>query len=151
MERFREINQVTLGLNLESNLGISDSSAGVLTLMLLREGNGRYGLFLVDHGSSFKDENQIIYLDLGSSPRGMISAPWNSLYSDRLGADLDINFWRWCSPTFTFYKEKTKAQRKLSACLKQLTGPEHGRHTALTSYPVILTYTPGRTDQWMVL
>lgn len=75
MERFREFNQVTQGLNLESNLGISDSRAGVLTLMLLREGNGRYGLFLVDHGSSFKDENQIIYLDLGSSPRGMISAP----------------------------------------------------------------------------
>lgn len=70
MERLREFNQVTQGQNLESNLGISDSRAGVLTLMLLREGNGEYGLFLVDHGSSFKDENQLIYLDLGGSPRG---------------------------------------------------------------------------------
>lgn len=68
MERLREFNRVTQGQNLESNLGISDSRADVL--MLLREGNGKYGLFLVDHGSSFKDENQLIYLDLGDSPRG---------------------------------------------------------------------------------
>lgn len=74
-ERLREFNQVTRSQNLESNLGVSDFSAGVLTLMLHREVDRKYGLFLLGDVSSFKDKNQITYLDLGGSSRSMISAP----------------------------------------------------------------------------
>lgn len=89
-ERLREFNQVTQSQNLESNLGVSDFSAGVLTLMLHREMDRKYGLFLLGHVSSFKDKNQITYLDLGGSSRSMISAPWNILYSDSIGTDLGV-------------------------------------------------------------
>lgn len=46
--------------------------------------------FLVNHVSYFKDENQVTYLDIGVSPRGIISALWNILYIDRKGADLGV-------------------------------------------------------------
>lgn len=48
-------------------MSVSDFRASVLTLMLHREVNGKYSPFLVDHVSSFKDENQITYLDLEGS------------------------------------------------------------------------------------
>lgn len=58
------------GQKLQSNLDVSDFRAGVLTLMLHREGNGKYGRFLVDRVSFCKDENEITYLDLRGPPRG---------------------------------------------------------------------------------
>lgn len=63
-------------------------------LKLHREGNGKYGRFLVDSVSFCKDENQITSLDLRGPLRSIISAPWNILYSNRVEADFGMHA-RW--------------------------------------------------------